>query len=1602
MKIFTKGTCTFDGKDYNIFAISNSSSQIEIFLTDLYAHIESSYKFDGKDEYSFNNNQSKEVWKFIKNGISKCTTKNVSLVPIKGIGTVKRYSVNKGKSDWSIDKYDGQFCGVEASGVTNDGKQITVYLEKCDTFDVQEIPYIKLTNLLDATVKNSLQTEFEGIDSFEETIPVRSLAEIGLEKDITWLNNKKYYIVNDEIQAEYIFKYLENYNGIISYDTETTGLCMNMFGEVGSERKKFIDAENERLKLEGKPVYKVDKLVGIIFCVERDVSYYFPCGNRKFKNIYSDINNETTKSVAQNILARYTVGDLRESKTSMANYIRNTPMDEWSSDVILMERVRDILENKWIGAHHGSFEYKVGMMYSIDTNLKDDSMLLHQLLFKFRSTTSNRGEPSNLKYLTKVEFGVDQLDLKDFFVTYAEDSSGLARQDGKRKKKSSNIDFSYMDYDGAKAYAPADGDFTLGLIIKYKKELNTPELKSQEYLYSVEVLVSCAIGYMEYYGHRLDENKIEATKINTYSDMLLIEKKIRDFINANTVEELAGFDKIKGLQEELSNIEKDMTSTSLTEDEKILTQEKYEKVLKELDEKNMEVRNMIDTSENLLNLGSPQQVCELFYEKLGIPAADKDKPSVAKRAIKPLSQAKDENNKLKYPVVKLYMDWKNCNTLLTKFFDNLPAYSYPGGFIFSSYGQISTATGRMSCSKPNAQQYPHSVTKMVIPRHGCVFADADYSQIEYRTLTAMAKEPALMDKFKDPDMDYHTTMASLMYDVPYANVTGSMRSEAKTFNFGIPYGMGLKKLAFQLKGSESPEAIADAQIKYDLYFKEQPNVKKFFDDVKEGARIYGYTRTKWGRRRYFSFTDDSGKLDTRKMGAALRQAGNACIQGCLSPDTRIQTKDYGIVPIEKVVGQHLLVWSGDKWTNGDITYSGKKQKCIVKFSTGQEFVCSPIHKFLVKSHKGNDRFVECKDLRGSINSTNPHRVVINRKYEPSDYKYSSDIARELYKSKAFNSNNVYIDDVGDSFKAGIVLGRLASDGNITNTKYGHSIRQIISEHELNIAPKLISYMENLNCVYKENSLRENRNEIVNHLNVYSKSLVSEITDLDIKHQMHDNIFMDTELLRGFLSGFFDGDGGISGKTIALTFGIQYDFESMCRDIQKALLFFGIRSRYKKYPDRYKIIIKTYDNQKFLDLIGFINEDKQNKARELKCVKDEHIFGSVLVVESVEITDEYIDMYDVCNTDDGYYVADGIITHNTAADIFKIGVARNFLFIRDNNLFGKYFITNMVHDEQLVEISCELNVKTILANLIKAMELHIDGFPPLFVGAGIGESWDEAKGKMAEIHPILGKTFVKEVEDSNDGLYATDPMTPEEVYIYFNKRNYEFREQKILDYVLDESNYGQALHPVIGSLLGLQFDYGVSKELKERFTKDGEGISYTKEEKEKAELQSPMERLKRFIEAHNLDIDVNNFVSTSVTNIDEEILDEYVDEMDEDLDDLDIDMTDDGETGISAAFKLIDESTEYFGCSLKDLIKTMGIVVSHKQRIVGINWNGLTFASQQRLSKYLSNHLCNQSDSGAYRVLLLNNVGQLMPKPDQQQMFINNISENYLSDNVEIS
>lgn len=163
---------------------------------------------------------------------------------------------------------------------------------------------------------------------------------------------------------------------------------------------------------------------------------------------------------------------------------------------------------------------------------------------------------------------------------------------------------------------------------------------------------------------------------------------------------------------------------------------------------------------------------------------------------------------------------------------------------------------------------------MVKPRPGFLMADADYSQIEYRVLTALAGNEWLAELFSDPDSDYHTLMASVMWDVSYEAVTPDMRSAAKSFNFGIPYGMGFASLAILLTGNSLPASVEEAKIKYEQYFKNQPKTRKFFDRVKEQAQVNRFTQTYWHRRRYYSFEDKDGKTNNAKKAAALRQAGN--------------------------------------------------------------------------------------------------------------------------------------------------------------------------------------------------------------------------------------------------------------------------------------------------------------------------------------------------------------------------------------------------------------------------------------------------------------------------------------------------------------------------------------------------------------------------------------------------------------------------------------------------------------------------------------------------------------------------------------------------------
>ena len=1166
------GRVVYDQKEYKAL-FHKSIDYTELVLVDIKTNtIVSAYKTNLYGNFSAFNKAANEVCKIITQGVSLCTAKN-GIPSSTSLGMTTEHSILKNDNTYQIQLYGNK--QVYSALIHTKRSSINLVYD-CSSVIPDNIPYIKLT---DSRARGNIDLES---GSNEEYIPVRSVEEITLEKDTEWLKNKKYYVVNDDETAEKLFQFLDNYKGPISFDTETTGLRINCFGKIGSQyQKDLIKYNNEH---PDNPI-RADKLVGIIFTVEENVSYYFPCGNRKFKNLYEDKNSPIRKRIIQNAKSRYVIGDLRDSFGDMRSYLAETPEDDITCDVILMERVRDIISKGHIVAHHGSFEWKVCWQYEIDCNLKDDTMLMHQILYKFRSTTSNSGEPSNLKYLAKVEFGIDQWELGDFFPTYSEDT-GSVRGNKKKKKKSGKIDFSYMDLKGTRIYAPADGDVTLMLYHKYIKDLYENH-SDQEYIYRVEVLVACAIGYMEFYGLRIDESKImnaqESTRVNIYKQ----ESLIRQVVNYTSEKELEAF---KKLEDEQSKV-KDTYS------------KEYERVVKAA----QELKDIMDADTNHpLNISSPAQMNVLFYDVLKIPP-EKDNDgnpirSVKKSVIKSLAQKKDENGNPLYPAAVYYQQFAKDNALMTKFFAALPDFMYPGGFVFPSFNQVHAATGRMSCKDPNAQQFPKSITKIVVPRDGFIEVDADYSQIEARVITAIAKNEGLAKLFADPDSDYHTLMASMMYDVDYASVTPKMRSDAKSFNFGIPYGMGFASLAILLHGNSSPESQEDARQKYEMYFKNQPNTRKMFNDIKEMASVHRYTKTQFNRYRYYSFEKSDGTFDKRLRSKALRQAGNSVIQG------------------------------------------------------------------------------------------------------------------------------------------------------------------------------------------------------------------------------------------------------------------------------------------------------------------------------------------------------------------------------TAADIFKISVGRNFTYIRKNKLLGLFLIIDMIHDEQLMEINIEkLNIMRVLADIGKNMQFKLDGYPPLYIGAGVGNAWGVAKSKMNEIHPNLLEEFTKEAEKLPIFRESTEPINSIEVEDYFNKRIYEFRRDKILDYINDADNWHKEIHPAIGGLINLQFNYGRGDDPKAYKWEDGK--QHTEAEFLKLNLADFIEEFKdRLVPTNGEVVSAEKFkIQTVADNTEEDV--EYDDGEDGDAFD-DLGMSPEEELEEMRKFKVLEENEDSYGVKIQDLISAFGICLLRNKKVCGLDVRGISKRDNDKLAGYLAGKVCGADDDNGLQVIFL--------------------------------
>ncbi|MBQ0736313.1 DNA polymerase I [Aquimarina celericrescens] len=306
-----------------------------------------------------------------------------------------------------------------------------------------------------------------------------------------------------------------------------------------------------------------------------------------------------------------------------------------------------------------------------------------------------------------------------------------------------------------------------------------------------------------------------------------------------------------------------------------LDKEFLQSLSQELDEdiKTLESKIYTEAGEEF-NIASPKQLGVILFEKMKLV----DKPKKTKTG--QYSTAEDVLSYLAkdHEIIQDILDYRGLSKLKSTYVDALPTQvNEATGRVHTDYMQTVAATGRLSSNNPNLQNIPirtergRQVRKAFIPRNKeYTLLAADYSQIELRIIAALSEEETMIEAFKNGE-DIHASTAAKVFNVPIDKVSREQRSNAKTVNFGIIYGVSAFGLSNQttLSRSEAKELI-------DTYYKTYPKLRNYMSEQVDFARENGYVQTVLGRRRYLK---DINSANAVVRGAAERNAVNAPIQG---------------------------------------------------------------------------------------------------------------------------------------------------------------------------------------------------------------------------------------------------------------------------------------------------------------------------------------------------------------------------------------------------------------------------------------------------------------------------------------------------------------------------------------------------------------------------------------------------------------------------------------------------------------------------------------------------------------------------------------------------
>ena len=292
------------------------------------------------------------------------------------------------------------------------------------------------------------------------------------------------------------------------------------------------------------------------------------------------------------------------------------------------------------------------------------------------------------------------------------------------------------------------------------------------------------------------------------------------------------------------------------------------------------------------NIASPSQLAEILFVDLKLPTKGVKKTKTG------LSTAVSELEKLEgtHEIIALITEYREVAKLKSTYVDALPKLIAKDGRIHTTFNQAIAATGRLSSTDPNLQNIPirtelgREIRKAFVAPRGSVLVSADYSQIELRLATVMAKDEPFLKAFKE-GADIHTRTASEMFGVPEGEVTKDQRRSAKAINFGILYGMGAHALA-----RNTGATFAEAKSYIEKYFSVHHAIADYITETKAKIHKDGYVETLSGRRRYIPEIHSGVPM---LVASAERMAVNMPIQG-----TEADMLKMAMIEVQKMIEKY--------------------------------------------------------------------------------------------------------------------------------------------------------------------------------------------------------------------------------------------------------------------------------------------------------------------------------------------------------------------------------------------------------------------------------------------------------------------------------------------------------------------------------------------------------------------------------------------------------------------------------------------------------------------------------------------------------------------------